>query len=620
VLLFLSYATEDSEIAGEIADRLSSKDVSVYASQHAAGSPVLARAEPERAIQQADAFLALLSPDSLTSSSCRRERELALHREQLGRQESGSASGFVQVLQVRQTPYHRAGSLHSRPWLDLTGEAVRELVLDDLARRFKPLLGPPPRDLPPSGGGQRRRSPPNFRNRERELEEIRASLSNPDAEHFWLVIAPPQLGKTWLLERISGVYEPLAASWVVRFVDVGDLAPAVVGDPDAIVAMMFGYQPDPSSDLTLAQQIAASISRTRKRHLCLLDSAEQLGDGTVRMLRQHLGEITRLLGQAPYRDVGVAVIAASRREDGWKGISAARFEFRRLTQFRLEVIQQALQDMAGRRRDSTAELRDLAQRVHKLSEGLPAVLARCLAWIQEREWQGLDRMEDRETFDRIALPYIDEDLFSDDSFRGCGDLPTAPEQAVIRQAFLVTSPYRFLTVSHLSHHFKDGGLHEAINSLGWSVEDLWAAVSGTDLLHRPLPEPWLVVSPPIRRLLCRHAYPDDVSRSEAHRKACDFMQSYMIGQSGSDQCRVFVECLWHKAQALILGRSTEVSSEMLAFARGLRAFLNPNPAFDMAALHDHLMRRLDSDDEFETALAPVPGLFALLLEAVGQPT
>jgi len=117
VLLFLSYADEDREIAREIGGRLNQEHVRVYPSQNRRDHDDLAIAGHEGSIRQADAFLALLSPSFLASTLCRRERDLALHREQ-HRQVNGAEPDFVQVLQIRETPYHEAGSLRSRPWFD----------------------------------------------------------------------------------------------------------------------------------------------------------------------------------------------------------------------------------------------------------------------------------------------------------------------------------------------------------------------------------------------------------------------------------------------------------------------------------------------------------------------
>jgi hypothetical protein len=62
MLFFLSYADEDGDLAREIADRLGNEHVSVYASRDGTLPPGATTADPEHAIQRADAFVALLSP------------------------------------------------------------------------------------------------------------------------------------------------------------------------------------------------------------------------------------------------------------------------------------------------------------------------------------------------------------------------------------------------------------------------------------------------------------------------------------------------------------------------------------------------------------------------------
>lgn len=123
MLFFLSYADEDGDLAREIADRLGNEHVSGYASRDGTLPPGATTADPEHAIQRADAFVARRSPDSPTSASCPRERELALYR---GWADAAARAGtdFVRVLQIRDTPYHQAGPLRSQPWFDLTGQAV----------------------------------------------------------------------------------------------------------------------------------------------------------------------------------------------------------------------------------------------------------------------------------------------------------------------------------------------------------------------------------------------------------------------------------------------------------------------------------------------------------------
>lgn len=627
--LFLSYADEDGEIAREIAARLSSANVSIYSPQDAAsesGSMVLER---ERAIQQADAFLALLSPYSLTSAPCRRDRQLAFRQERRHR----NNRGFVRVIQVRETPYHQAGWLHSRPWLDLTGPVGKERVLSDLAGKFQPSAGPPSSggNRPsPNGGGGLRRPPQLFRNREPELEEIKIAINRDYGERFWLIIAPPQLGKSWFLEELAKrIDRDWHGRWAINQVDARELSPEAVGDADMILRMMFGLDPHAGTDRPIVESIAAILSGNYRRQLCLLDSAELLDNATVRQLRGYLSEIhRRIAGSGTNSDL--ALIAASRRDNAaWKNVSPRpRVQIRVLTEFKVEVIQDALGNLAPRLGHSsvTAEMEQLAQRVHRLSEGLPALLDGYLNWIQERGWTGLEQLEGQATFEEIAQPYAETELLSPRSLGGTGSMPTDDEHAAVEQALRALSPYRLFTESHLSRHAAHGALRTAIDRLNWPVHRLWEAVSGIDLLYRPQKEPWLAIYDPIRRLLFRHWHPAKENRILTHIDARNFLRSFFDDQSGrpepsgTDECRVLVECLWHQAQILILERSADMEDVLLGLAAELAARLVPGRIFDLRTLRSHAALIIQDDEELENALSSVPGLFDQLVETVGPPT
>ena len=626
MLLFLSYADEDSKIAREIAEWLRREDVSVCASRDDSRPSGLTTTDPECAIQQADAFLALLSPNSLTSASCRRERELALHLEQRSR-ENRAGIDFVRGLQIRDTPYHQAGSLRSLPWFDLTGQAAKHRAIHDLASKFAPPGNSAPSNnhtMGSDGGGQTRPPSPHFRNRESELDEVFDGVTKEDGEHFWLLIAPPQLGKSWLLDQIADrVERRWRGRWVIKLVDARELRPEIVGDADAILRMLFGLEPQDNPEPTDVQGIATSISRHDRFHLCLLDSAELLNDSTVRRLRQHLSEVNAGITEARNPGARLAMVVASRRDREWKGVTPApRLQIRRLTEFSVGVIQEALEKLAENmgRFIAPDELHQHAVRVHQLSEGLPALLAECLDWIRAQNWRGLQRLSDQSTFNQIARPYIENVLLSPSSLRGSGSMPTDEHQEAIRQALRVLSPYRFFTQSHLSRLTESGELPGALFRLGWSIEDLWAAVSGTDLLFRPQREPWLEMYAPIRRLLCRHWYPSEASRGQANREACVFLRPFAIGQSGSDQSVVLVECLWHEAQALILERSAELEERLIVLARELSARLTSNLTFNEANLRDHAVACLMDDQELAEAVSSVPRLLDRLADAVLRPT
>src|SRR5689334_600344 len=240
VFVFLSYAEEDREIAAEISAWLGEQGVERF-NWLTSGSgrflPLI-----EGAISRADAFLALMSPHFMASRWCSRERDLALLREQQ-LQEDDPGREFVHVLETGTIRPEAAGFLGSYNWLSFTSPSARDDAFDELARRLglarrhatagpsAPVAGAAaaagrPRGAsgsPPPGGPPRHGSPPGdgglspdgifalppFRNREREFDLVEAGLVSGE-KPFWLVTAPPQLGKSWFLKRARTRLEGLS--------------------------------------------------------------------------------------------------------------------------------------------------------------------------------------------------------------------------------------------------------------------------------------------------------------------------------------------------------------------------------------------------------------------------
>ena len=622
MLLFLSYADEDGDIAREIADRLRSEHVSVYAPRDGAGSAALTEADPERVILQADAFLALLSPDSLISASCRRERELALRRERPGAA-NRAGTDFVRVLQIRDTPYHQAGPLRSQPWFDLTGRTARKRVISDLADAFASGGDPGPSDNGMAGGGDGRQPPPpppHFANREREREEVKNGVTSQDGERFWLLVASPQHGKSWLLRQIAeDVPRNRGRWWKVTWVDVRDLPPEIAGDADAVLLTMFGPWAQDSAGSVNVQAAVEGIIQKGPYFLCLLDSAELLDDRTVYRLRQHLDVISKELGKRA-ANARLAVIAASRRDREWIGLDPARPpRIKRLSEFSVGVVADALDKLARRAgRDITPHLHQHAERIHRQSEGLPRLLTGCLNWTAGH-WGELHRLDDQDTFREIAWPYVEEVLLSPDSLRGSGPVPTDEQQQAMRHAFRVLSVFRLFTESHLSDPADRGELRDTLTRVGWSAHDLWNAVIGADLLYRAEKGAPMTIDRPIGRLLFRYWYPSEAERGQANRKAGEFLQPFALELSGSLATDMLIECLWHQAQALILlQRSAELEAGLTRLADYLSARLKPDRGFTVAYLRGYAAECMKKDLELWEALRDIPGLAPGLLDRVAE--
>lgn len=470
---------------------------------------------------------------------------------------------------------------------------------------------------------------PKFRNRERELGDVVSALDNDDAEHFWLYVAPPQLGKTWFLREIGTRLRKVRNRCVVHYVDVREIADA--NDPLALLALMYGVSPSQADALGIAR----AISATNRYHLCLLDSAELLTDEMVRAVRAGLAEVTRQLKAVPSRETRVALVVASRQDDAWSGVLPLRLEIRNLTPFEVEVVLDALEDLAAQMKMdyARAQLAPLAAQVHQLSEGLPALLAAYLAWIRTARWLGLDQLADRDVFDEITTPYIVEGLLSEDSLLGRRPDPPAQLRPALLAALRVLVRYRYFTGSHLSYHARQqrSALQDALQRLGWTDEAVWDALSRTDILLLPQHEMWHAVSPPIRRLLFRHWYVTADDRVQAHRAAREFLGSCAQYLTGWERATVIIQCLWHEAEALSLSQDPGQPDRLIQLARALSAELSDSareeaakagmilvPRFRQREIRDFICKLLDDDTELVRAINDVD-LYASIREIMSQP-
>jgi hypothetical protein len=620
-VLFLSYAEEDRETAGLIADWLRDKGHEVFRWEDPRRRGGRFIRQIEAAINQSDAFLAVLSPSFLTSDWCHRETELGLQREQ-DLQAVDPDLGFVHVLKILDAPNSDAGFLRSYDWLDLTDPASREVALAELDSRLRQ-------------GGKLKSTgfdssidsgpvSPMFRNREDELEKVLRGLTNSAGPHFWLVIAPPQLGKTWFLQRVrADVTSSGSVGWMTVLVDLRTERPELRTDVPALLASLFELPSPTALDPKALLIIAQKIIKNGKPYLCLLDSAELLDRQTAATLRSCLSKIYRYVQDGGNNRVRLAFIVGSRREDEWRGVTPEpRLVPLPLTEFNADVVQQALRDLAQEmdRTFTVADFRTNARRVHRLTEGLPALLVRCLLWIRDEEWLGLERLDSQELFEELTDRYIREDLLARESlFPGVQGQGDEPLQA-LEQTFRILAPYRLFTQSHLRHHLdSDSSFGTVLSGPQWNMEDLWRAISGTALLTRPLNEPWQQIQAAIRRLLHRHYYKSDEQRAEAHCEARKFIEVWADKQPGKEQVIGLVESLWHEATVLRLRKPMEMEQRLSESARTLSRALSESSAYTPDELRNYAAERMRADEELEETVSNVDGLFIRLIEIVATP-
>lgn len=633
--LFLSCAEEDEEIGSLIARELK-RDFEVSYWQEPGpqqrGGWFIDRIEQD--IKMVDVFLAVLSPDYLSSYWCTQERMMALQREAHMKEDDPDAV-FIRVVNVRRMLPTEAGFFGAYNWLDMTTpEGVQEALkrLRELSIAVQPgSITPgaePVRSLSTAPDPQVEPMVPkigdelSFRNRVDELNQVLNGLTNAAGPHFWYVVAPPQLGKSWLLAHISThqrLREP--NRWIVRTVDLRSQDADVLDNAAALFSLLFESERamNGSPDLRgIARQIGASNSP----HLCMMDSAELLSEETANTLRQYLSDLSRRVQGMGNKNVRLAFIAASRRDIGWKGVTPLRLYPVSLTEFNAAVVQQALRELCEEMARNFPEhvFEENATRIHGVTEGLPALLVKCLQWIRAEQWQELERLEDAERFEELAVPYIERVLLTSVSLLPYEHRRTGVSLEALKKAHKVLTPYRLFTRSHLHAHLDtDGEFKDSLDAAGWDMPDLWQAIRHTTLLRRAQNEPWEMIHPAIRRLLFRYFYRSPEERAAAHDGARGFVEMWSGQLTGSDQIVGLVECLWHEASALRLVNPSEIEQKLSESARKLSGALRSSPSFSVDELRGYAVGRMDDDAELGEVLGDVEGLLRRLAAIVLNP-
>jgi hypothetical protein len=621
-MLFLSYAEEDGEQARKIAHWFTGQDVPVYYWEDPAHRGGRFIEEMERQLSTADAFLALVSQHFIESPWCHREKELAILREiELQRVRPGAK--FIRVLKIADAPHPVNDFLDAYDRFDLT---------DPDPDTMEQQLGSVVASLRPAGScasngaaaAPAARVVPSFRNRDDEIDSVFRGITNAGGPHFWLVIAPPQLGKTWFMDQLAVKLREEPTNWSARRVDVRDCPDDVRASVPWLLGRLFWLDTPPaSSDDRALRQIAAEVLARHRPHLCLLDSAELLTDETVTTLQSAMGEIYRMVLEANYRNVRIAFVAASRRDDEWRRVTRQpRLTLLPLSEFKRGIVLDALRDLAIQmdRPTSTAELRMHAERAYRVSEGLPALLTLCLQWIQREHWIDVHRLSEREEFEAIAGNYVKEGLLGSANLFRSAPPQDSRAHLMVETALRGLVPYRLFTLAHLRDHVEgEAWLSGLLADTGWSVERLLGAISSTALLFRPQDEPWQEVQGAIRRLLFRYFYPSDDHRAGAHARARRFAGIWSDGLTGNDQVTGLVERLWHQAAELGYTRAADAQEVLRESAVALVEELKPSAAYTAEELRKSAADRIRNNEEFQETLAHVPGLFDELVRIVDAP-
>lgn len=610
-MLFLSYAEEDGGAARRIIQWLRARQHTVYEwedPQRRGGQFI---AEMEKQIIGAEAFLALMSPNFAKSPYCHREAQLAILCEEDLRTRQPDAR-FIRVLMVENTRHLDTGFLATYDWLDATDQGKTDQALSSLTATMSP------------GAVQPYIASPPFRNREDETERVLRGLTNVSGPHFWLVLGPPLIGKTWFMDHLVAKLLGEPGQWAATRIDIRDYLEGERSDIALLLSDLFRLDrparvdTDGKIKADSLRAITQALLERGKSYLCLLDSAELLQDNAVKEVRRCLCDIYHRVQEAGINDVRLALVVAGRREDQWLGVYPdPRMTTLPLTGFKPDVIRGTLQELAGKmNRTFAPEVLDrYADRVYRLSEGLPALLALCLRWVQKEQWLEMNRLESQGLFETLATEYIRKELLSHDSLlpRDREDDDDDRLRYVLESAFRTLAAYRRFTQSHLRYHMEsDAGFAGALVNPAWKGM-LWRYLDKSTLLIQPLDEPWQQMQPAIRRLLFRYFNKTDEQRIQAHVQARNFAD---IWQTGNEPVIGLVECLWHEASILRLSGDPDMEEKLCNSAREYAGSLTANPLIDDTGLRKFAAKRIRDDEEFRETVKNIDGLFMKLAQIV----
>lgn len=595
--IFLSYAEEDSAIGIMLARALLEKGETVYWWEDPDRPGERFEEILPNEIYGADGFVAVLTEHYLRSPWCRREAKLAVTVEnELHRQ-------FITVVQPAGDTVERPGWLTEYAKIALAPDGAATAaaaVLRNLANAMSSPAAAPPRSPDHRGAKW------SFRNRDDELDLIGNELTIDGGTDIWLLSGPPQLGKSWLLYAIADRVTASEPSCRVRLLSLKDFPRAMAGDCAALLQTMFDLPSRPRLELGEARKaalvpVAAALAGRTEQQMYLLDSADLLTLSTVRELRGSLSAIFDLLRRDGWSG-RARVVISGRQVHHWRPVPEVRSRKLSLTGFTDKVVRRALRDLGPPPRIGDDRLTELAEQVHDMCEGMPALLVPILDAIDSVRFIGMDDAWWQDAYESIIAPHIRNQLLSVDSLFPAGGLELDDARAELEETLRRLVVFRIVSRSTLGHF-------DAIS--------MFDTVRATALFGPVSENPWDEIYRPLRRLLYRYYYPTPEQRRSAEEDALRYYRGWAKRSAEAEQPVILAECIWHEAARLSTGVPNETIESLVPFASALAVELLLDVSrYGAQQLALFAERRLDDDEELVALLRPHPQLFENVVTAV----
>lgn len=540
--IFISYAEEDSGIARKVAEHLKKKGFNpyYYEDPKIEGNNIIENIE--KALKKSKIFLFVLSPDYLSSKWCKAEFEVAF----LMQLEASTKGEEYEIHPLKVKEVETGNLVFERRYVqtDLTKGSFDEKFNQFIDNKLVEKRTVEGKTKSPRGWLP-------FQNRESELHKLETNLDNLAGSHFYLVVAPPQMGKSWLLLQLSRKLIDPKLNWIVQYFDLQTDHEARSNIKKILVGLNFQVDELKSNDNEeLCLAAAKQIKDSGKYWLLLLDSVEHISDQTAKQFRTFLGGLSRRLEPVSSR---IAVVAASRTELlPFKGhIPKPNFEILELTPFSQNVIVSATR---ATNKDTGALLnyQDISDRLLKLTEGLPELITRYLDWMRIKTGFAFipEDLEKDTLYKDIVVAYIEEALLSARVLLPY--IPSSNVQEELRQAwarFVVkASSFRIITRSHIRFMTSEE-IMKNMSSLPQMSPDLLDAVGKLHLVI-PTQTMWYQIAPPIRRLLFHYNYRTNTEKLQVHKQNELLYKGWKNKLSGTDALRFTIEKLWHYSEQI----------------------------------------------------------------------
>lgn len=611
--IFLSYAEEDSIIALELVSRLEKAGhlVTYWENPKERGKRFVKWMKEKI---PTDVFVVLMSSASMdTEGYCQREIDYAIQLEQAKKLR-------IYPVLVKSVEIEEAGLLASYDRFDLTGENKDEEIKALIDR-----LGGNEKSMSMTKSYQ-----PEFKNREEELDEVFSNLTKPlGGVHFWQILAPPQMGKTWFLYRLIDDLVSCGEPWEIHRIDLRreEKSLALRSNVSVLLTNFFDFEiATPVTDDDIVK-IARHVGSSKQFWLLVLDNADLLSDEVADNLHLALSQIDAQL--RVHKQSRLAFIAATRKRFGdWLAISdeSPRFKLRELSPFTYHVVYQTLDEMVVDNDVNYGQkwVAETAKQLRRITEGFPALLSIYLGWIKENAFIfDPEELEDQKLFTKLAKPYVEDTILSLDSlFHGESDANRIqPQYIALKEAISRLCLYRRFVTRYVGHLLQDNtNVNNILHKLSWEIDDLHKVLKRTYVFEPTSAlDLWTVFYPEVRRLLFRYFYATSEQQVEAHQNAGEFYRDRWFEWDNTDRAIVLLEYLWHQTEYFRLIRVDRAEGDIKKIAKVL---FNAGVKSEQAApleIAGMIRLRMLEDKEFRnTAYQISPELLDQLLKLLDK--